>query len=166
MKNKNNKIYKVDIFLNLFCLYQLKRYADENEDLVELNNQIMSLAKKYGFTDLFNEEEFVVSHERVERMFSSVTKALFLRNQRNYYSRFTDILTVLLANNFLPQGNNIISYITESLDKENQMQFLTNFKKFAELGRPLITQEINKIRFYLRRKMSGTSTNQKIVTGK
>ena len=158
MKHHNNNIYKVDIFFNLLCLYQLKYFAEEHKDLSELSCKIIDIARKYGYTKLFDEEEFILTHDRIDRMFSAVSKALFLRNQKNYYSRYTDVLTILLANNLIHNEANIINYITDNLKTEHQIHLLPKFKKMAELGRPLIKREANKIRFYLNRKMSAAAT--------
>lgn len=163
MKNKNNKVYKIDIFLNLFCLYQLKNFVEKEDDLSDMNNQIITFVRKYSFTDFFPEEEFIFSRDRIERMFNSVSKALFLRNQSNYYTRYTDILTTLLASNFILHNNSIINYITDDLNKEDKIHFLPKFRKLAEIGRPIINREIKKIRFYLNRKNNTKTSNQKVL---
>ena len=152
MKNKNNNIYKINIFLNLFCLYQLKQFTEEQEDLSELNSQVVSLAKKYGFTNMFDEEEFTISRERIERMFSAVSKALFLRHQSHYYSRYTDALTILLANNFIPNNPEVINYITDDLKNEYQIHFLPNFRRLTKISHLSVKQETNKINLCLKEK--------------
>lgn len=158
-----NNVYRVDIYLYFCALNELKMYA-EKHTLDSANNKIKKEITNLNFVQLFNCDEFCLDTEKLDRLINCVGNALFVKNQKDYFSKFTDIFSVFLACTTIQSNHNqLFTYICDNCEKDLTI-FTSKFQQIFNKKYPVYRNEMNKIKYYMQRKInSKNKTGEKKV---
>lgn len=149
-----NNVYKVDINKYIFALFEVSKYL-QTHDISFLNLKIKKHVNKNKFEEIFPEDDFFLSQEKIERLLRFVGNALFEKKQRYYYSKFTDILSIFVAcSTFETNKKELYEFIENNLLVNNHEDYLSIFSNLCNNKYPIYKTEVNKINFYMRRKIN------------
>ena len=147
----SNNVYKIDIHNYMISLLDVKFFLEKN-DISEINLKIKKEIVKNSFNNLFSLNEFLISREKIDRLIVCVQNALFERNQKFYFSKFTDILAVFYACNYIQNNKSQFFEYLNSLESLNP-DFINKIKTFYDKKNHVYKSELNKITFYMKRKL-------------
>ena len=147
----SNNVYKIDINNYMISLLDVKFFLEKN-DISEINLKIKKEIVKNSFNNLFPLNEFLISREKIDRLSVCVQNALFERKQKFYFSKFTDILAVFYACNYIKNNKTHFFEYLNSLESLNS-DFINKIKILYDKKYPFYKSELNKITFYMKRKL-------------
>ena len=149
-----NNVYKVDINKYIFALFEISKYLKTN-DISFLNLKIKKHVYLNKFEELFPEDEFLLSQEKIERLLRFVGNAFFEKKQKYYYSKFTDILSIFIACSSIETNKKeLYEFIENNLSENLHEDYLSIFSNLCNNKYPVYKTEVNKINFYMRRKIN------------
>lgn len=150
-----NNVYKVEINKYIFALFEISKYL-QTGDISFLNLNIKKHVNKNKFEEIFPEDDFFLSQEKIERLLRFVGNAFFEKKQKYYYSKFTDILSIFVAcSSFETNKKELYEFIENNLSENHHEDYLSIFSNLCNNKYPIYKNEVNKINFYLiRRKNS------------
>lgn len=157
-----NNVYRVDITKYIFTLFEISKYL-KTHDISFLNLKIKKHIHLNNFEELFPEDEFLLSQEKIERLLRFVGNAFFEKKQKYYYSKFTDILPIFIACSSIETNKkDLYEFIENNLSENLHEDYLSIFSDLCNNKYPIYKNEVNKINFYLiRRKNSKHKTGGK-----
>lgn len=149
-----NNIYKVDIYTYLFALFEINNFIEEN-DITFTNLKINKMVIQNKFDELFSLNDFNLDKEKIQKLLNCVGNALFIKKQQLYFSKFSDILLVFVACSVIETDKTkLFDYIKNNLLANSHSEHLPIFKDMCEKKYPLYKKEVNKIMYYMKRKIN------------
>lgn len=147
-------IYRVDINKYIFAIFEISKYL-QTHDISFLNLKIKKHVNKYKFEKIFPEDDFFLSQEKIERLLRFVGNAFFEKKQKYYYSKFTDILSIFIACSSIETNKkDLYEFIENNLSENLHEDYLSIFSDLCSNKYPIYKNEVNKINFYMRRKIN------------
>ena len=157
---KNNNIYKIDIFKYMLALYEVTNYIEKDlSSLSSINQKIEKFVIQ--FDSLFPKEEFLLSESKIQRLLNCVGNAIFEKKQKLYFAKFSDIMGIFIASSLVEVKTDkkvLFEFIKKNLVENihNDDLSLSTFYNLCNNKSQIYKGEANKIKYYMKRKISKT----------
>jgi len=147
-----NNVFRIDIYKYFFALIELKMYIENKGSLKQINEKINIRVTKKGFEELFKFEE--LTEERVSKLTNCVGNAIFRKNQKYYFTKYSDIFSIFIASTSISSDKEtLLEYIKTNLTNNSHQEWLKYFNNLFNKKYPIYKKEINKIEFYMERRI-------------
>lgn len=144
----------MDINKYIFALFEISKYIQTHE-ISFLNLKIKKHVNQNKFEEIFPEDDFFLSQEKIERLLRFVGNAFFEKKQKYYYSKFTDILAIFIACSSIETNKKeLYEFIENNLSENLHEDYLSIFSNLCKNKYPIYKNEVNKINFYMKRKIN------------
>lgn len=154
---KTNFTYKIDITKYLYAIFEIgfAQTSVKDFDFSNINEKICDFTSKLPhFNENFKLDEFFLSKEKISRTANCVGNAFFIKKQKNYFSKISDVLPILIAVSSIETNKKeLYAFIENNLSENLHKEYLTIFSDLCNKY-PFYKSEVNKIIFFIKRKIN------------